>query len=182
MHAKSMVPTTQSDPGGAESACGRRPTIGTAPYENWRPPLLWTAVLVLVEPDDLLLNDATGQGSLLLLPGGPVSDGQAPMDAARHALLGAEKGLPIARHVATDKTQLRRRQVTVHIFASSLLSRREATVLRPLDARAITRIVPIDHAIPLLPPRARTRAETGLAALTTSGTANSSPTYLLTNG
>lgn len=50
------------------------------PYENWRPPILWAAVLVRVEQEHLLLNDISGRGDLVL-PGTLLTARQAPTDA-----------------------------------------------------------------------------------------------------
>lgn len=149
-------------------AHGRRAASASpGQYENWRPPIVWAAVLVLVESDHLLVNDTSGHGHLVL-PGTAVSGDQEPAQAARHALLGSTRGIPIARQVALDHTQMRRRQVTVHVFASTPLRRSEADALSALDGRAITRILPITEASPLLPQR----ASAGLAALETGGIAH----------
>jgi hypothetical protein len=168
MHA--APPTAES--GGSLSAVAtsaQHPTTDPTPYENWRPPLIWVAGLILVEPHHLLVNHTSEQGTHLL-PGSPVPDGRTPAEAALHILLGTASGLPIHRQVAIDATQLRRRLVSVHLFASHLIPRDQAKVLSALDARATIRILPFRCALSLLPPRARTRAEIGLGALQTGNT------------
>lgn len=133
-----------------------------ASYENWRPPILWAAVLVRVEPDHLVLNDTSGRGDFVL-PGAPITGRQVPVEAARRALFGSVA--PVFVPVAIDHVQMRRRQVTVHLLASLPIPRIEAAELAPGDRRATPRILPVKDALALLPSRARTRATAGLATL-----------------
>lgn len=133
-----------------------------APYENWRPAILWAAVLVRVEPDHLLLIDTSGRGDFVL-PGAPITGQQVPVEAARRALFGT--AVPVFVPVAIDHVQMRRRQVTVHLLASLPIPRNEAAELTPRNRRASPRILPLKDALALLPSRARARATACLAAL-----------------
>ncbi len=66
------------------------PEQRTAPYENWRPPVIGVSLLVPVGPDSLVVADLN---DLIVMPTGSVYDGQKSREAAHYVLHGPE-GLP----------------------------------------------------------------------------------------
>ncbi|GAA1296214.1 hypothetical protein GCM10009579_74070 [Streptomyces javensis] len=132
-----------------------------ARYENWRPPIAAVTLLVPVGTD-LLLTELCGD---LLLPSGPVRDGQTPEQAAQQVLLRSPSSLPVHRQVAVDWSQTRRRQVFTHIVATYPLTHADAAFLTYRDGRAALRALPVSHAVAALPELARARVLAGLMAL-----------------
>ncbi len=149
------------------------PTAGSAVaslYVNWRPPLVWTAVIALVEPDHLLVLDL-GNGTALL-PGGPVHEGLTPAQAAQAALSGAGSEQLALRPVLVDERQLTRRKVIVHTFITLPIPLEQADCLQPSDPRPSPLIICRRHALALLPRRARLRAQFALATQEAAETAH----------
>ncbi|WP_037908899.1 hypothetical protein [Actinacidiphila yeochonensis] len=93
-----------------------------------------------MEPDHVLLRDFGGHA--VLLPGGPVHDGQTPMEAAQETLQGPGSGHMILRPALTDQRQLARRKVIVHTFVTLPITRGRADELNPRDGRSSPLIVP----------------------------------------
>lgn len=79
---------------------------------NRRTPIAWTAVVLLVEPDHLLLRHFGG--GTVLLPGAPVLDEQTPSQATQAALRGLDSEQVALQPVLIDRRQQTRRQVNVH--------------------------------------------------------------------
>jgi hypothetical protein len=138
------------------------PGTVAVPYMNWRPPVVWTAVVAMVEPDHLLVRDVGG--GAVLLPGGPVLDGLTPVQAAQAALSGPGNGGLALRPMLIDERQLARRKVIVHTFASAPIPRPVAAELSVTDGRSVPQIISRVRALRLLPARARLRAHFALAA------------------
>jgi len=133
------------------------------PWMNWRAPLVSAAVVVLVEPDHLLLRDF-GDGAVLL-PGRPVLDGQSAEQAAQTALCGPGSAQVTLRPVLIDRRQQTRRQVDVHVLVTESIARSVADGLQPCDGRSRSLVVPRRDALEMLPARARLRAQFAMAAL-----------------
>ncbi|MFB6988607.1 hypothetical protein ACFC0C_16035 [Streptomyces sp. NPDC056178] len=122
------------------------------------------SILVPVAGDGLLLADMTGRGDLVL-PVGPVEDGETPEQAAQQVLPGTPGSLPIVRLVAVDEVQMRRRKIITHIMVTGPITREDTAFLSYRDPRAVLRALPTVRAIADLPEGARTRALIGLQAL-----------------
>jgi hypothetical protein len=131
------------------------------PYVNWRPPLVWTAVVVRVGGGHMLLRQFPK--GVVLVPGSPVLGDRTPSQAALQALRGPGSEQLILRPVLIDERQLARRKVIVHTFVSEPLSRRSARELRPADNRSNAVILPRKKALQTLPARARLRTQFALA-------------------
>ncbi|GAA1708217.1 hypothetical protein GCM10009680_56270 [Streptomyces yatensis] len=101
----------------------------------------------------------------LLVPSGPVHNGQAPEQAAQNVLLGAPGGIPVLRRVAVDWVQMRRRQIFTHVVAAKPLTRADAACLTYRDGRADLLALPTAQAAAALPALARARVLAGLKAL-----------------
>jgi hypothetical protein len=71
---------------------------------NWLPPVVRTAVVLLVEPDHLLVRDV--RGGAVLLPGGPVLDGLTPVQTAQATLRGPGSGQLTLWPMLVDERQL----------------------------------------------------------------------------
>jgi hypothetical protein len=127
---------------------------------NWRTPTAWTAVVLLVEPDHLLLRHFGG-GAVLLL-GAPVLDGQTPTQAAQAALRGPDSERVPLRPVLIDRRQQTRRQVSVHTFITKPLGPGTAALLEPTDGRSQSLLLPRRQALEQLPARARLRTQIAL--------------------
>ncbi|MEV6132107.1 hypothetical protein AB0M05_35870 [Streptomyces violaceusniger] len=101
----------------------------------------------------------------LLVPSGPVHNGQAPEQAAQNVLLGAPSGIPVHRRVAVDWVQMRRRQVFTYVVAANPLTHADAACLTYRDGRADLMVLPTAQATAALPALARARVLAGLKAL-----------------
>jgi hypothetical protein len=104
---------------------------------------------------------------MFVLPGATPENDREAERAARHAMSGVEHGLPIRRQVGIDVTQMRRRKVIVHLFATELLTHAEADLLRPLDPRAVPSVLPVSSWLTGLPERTLGRVALGLTAFQT---------------
>ncbi|MGW1496851.1 hypothetical protein [Streptomyces sp. NPDC002402] len=144
------------------------PARTTAPYENWRPPVIGVSLLVPVGPDALVVADLLGS---LMMPNGSVHDGQTPEQAARDVLRGAPDSFLLLRRVALARVQMRRRTVITHVLATAPMTREAARHLIYRDPRAEVHVLPTMRLIDDLPPRARQRVLVGLQALATGQTA-----------
>jgi hypothetical protein len=131
------------------------------PYVNWRPPLVWTAVVVRVGGGHMLLRQFP-KGAVLV-PGGPVLGDGAPSQAAPQALRGPGSEQLILRPVLIDERQLARQKVIVHTSVSKPLSQSTARELRPTDNRSTAVILPRQKGLQTLPARARLRSQFALA-------------------
>jgi hypothetical protein len=144
------------------------PERRAAPYENWRPPVVGVSLLVPVGPDSLAVADLC---DLILMPTGSVSDGQNPREAAHDVLRRAPEGLPLLRRVALTCTQMRRRKVITHIWATAPMTRQAVGHLTYRDPRANVRVLPTMRVLDGFPPPGRLRFQVALQALATGGTA-----------
>ncbi|SFF75374.1 hypothetical protein SAMN05216251_12765 [Actinacidiphila alni] len=141
-----------------------------APYVKWRPPIHWAAVLIEVGHGRIILNQHLGAPGRFILPGGPVPPHTTPAEAAADTMLSDGPGLPDLRELVIDTTQMRRRDIHVHILATTPLTEDHAAALRPSDARAHPRILSLSEALTVLHPRGRLRLEAALDALATGQT------------
>lgn len=132
------------------------------PYMNWRPPTTWTAVVLLVEPDHLLLRDVGGGG--VLLPGGPVRDGQTPLQAARSTLAGPGGSERTLLPAVVYQRQMTRRVLYLHTFISEPLPRTVADTVELADSRSRSLILQRSQAWNRLPAIARLYAQFAIAA------------------
>ncbi|MFJ5307474.1 hypothetical protein [Streptomyces sp. NPDC088350] len=107
-----------------------------------------------------------GRG-MFVLPGAAIENDREAERAASHAMSGVEYGMAIRRQVGIDVTQMRRRKVIVHLFATELLTRAEVALLRPLDPRAVPSVLPVPSCLTDLPERALGRVALGLIAFQT---------------
>lgn len=146
------------------------PSPGSAPYMNWRPPVVRAAVVVRVDPDALLLWDVGG--GVVLLPSRPVLDRQNPARAARATLGHPDDDELTLRPVLIDQRHFTRRLVVVHTFITAPLSPHAATHLEPSDGRSRPRLIDRQRALDTLPPRAFLRAQFALAAVDIEETAH----------
>jgi hypothetical protein len=137
---------------------------------NWLPPVVRTAVVLLVEPDHLLVRDVGG--GAVLLPGGPVLDGLTPVQAAQATLRGPGSGQLTLWPMLVDERQLARRKVIVHTIASAPIPCSIAARLSVTDGRSAPRIVPRELALRLLPARARVRVHFAMTAPEINDTAH----------
>ncbi|MFC9620090.1 hypothetical protein ACFTXM_08860 [Streptomyces sp. NPDC056930] len=117
-----------------------------------------------VGANGLLLADMTGCGGLVL-PVGPVEDGETTEQAAQQVLVDAPSGLPILRRVAVDEVQMRRRKIITHILATGPITREDTIFLSYRDPRVVLRALPTVRAIADLPEDSRARALISLQAL-----------------
>ncbi|GAA2340972.1 hypothetical protein SVIO_091140 [Streptomyces violaceusniger] len=101
----------------------------------------------------------------LLVPWGPIQNGQAPEQAAQNVLLGTPSGVPVFRRVAVDWVQMRRRQIFTHVVATKPLTRADTAPLTYRDGRADLCVLPTARATLALPAPARARVRAGLKAL-----------------
>ncbi|GAA1669020.1 hypothetical protein GCM10009680_05800 [Streptomyces yatensis] len=101
----------------------------------------------------------------LLVPSGPVHNGQAPEQAAQNVFQGAPNGIPVLRRIAADWVQMRRRQVFSYVVATNPLTRADAACLTYLDGRADLLVLPTAQAAAALPTLARARVLAALKAL-----------------
>ncbi|MGW7600518.1 hypothetical protein [Streptomyces antimycoticus] len=115
-----------------------------------------------VETSHLLLAELRGD---LLVPSGPVHNGQAPEQAAQNVLLGAPSGISVLRRVAVDWVQMRRRQIFTYVVATKPLTYADAACLTYRDGRADLLVLPTAQATSSLPALARARVRAGLKAL-----------------
>lgn len=153
---RTPTPTT------ANPAARQRHIRKTAPYENWRPPLVGVSVLVPLGTTCLLVAELRGD---LLVPCGPVHDGQTPEEAVQNVLLGAPSGIPVLRRVAVDWAQMRRRQISTYVVATKPLVHADAARLAYRDGRADLQMLPIAQATSALPSLAQARVLAGVKAL-----------------
>ncbi|MFM9629841.1 MULTISPECIES: hypothetical protein [Streptomyces] len=147
---------------------GVDPARRTAPYENWRPPVIGVSLLVPVGSDSLVVADLR---DLILMPTGSVHDGRKPSEAAHDVLRGAPEGLPVLRRVALACTQMRRRKVITHIWATAPMSREDVGALSYHDPRADVRVLPTMRVVDELTQSGRLRVLVALQALATGETA-----------
>ncbi|GAA2345099.1 hypothetical protein SVIO_000670 [Streptomyces violaceusniger] len=153
---RTPTPTT------AIPAARQRHVRNTAPYENWRPPLVGVSILAPVETSHILVAELRGD---LLVPSGPVHNGQPPEQAAQKVLRGVPSGVPVLRRVAVDWVQMRRRQICTYVLATKRLTHDDAARYTYCDGRADLWMLPIAQAISALPGLARARVLAGLKAL-----------------
>ncbi|MEV7198071.1 hypothetical protein AB0N81_40715 [Streptomyces sp. NPDC093510] len=137
------------------------PARKTAPYEDWRPPIIGVSVLVPVGADALVVVDLLGG---IMIPTGSVHDDQTPQQAAQDVLRGAPKGLPLRRRVALAWVQARRRKVITHVLATEPMTREDIGQLLYIDPRADVRVLPTMRVIDELPTPGRLRVLVGLQA------------------
>ncbi|MET7474681.1 hypothetical protein ABZT17_10035 [Streptomyces sp. NPDC005648] len=130
--------------------------------------MIGVSLLVPVGPDSLVVADLR---ELILIPTGPVYDGQQPREAAHSVLRGAKEGLPLLRRVALTCTRMRRRKVITHVWATEPMTREAVGHLEYRDPRANVRVLPTMRVLDDLPPQGRLRFLVALQALATSGTA-----------
>ncbi|MBO3681719.1 hypothetical protein [Streptomyces sp. NEAU-YJ-81] len=115
-----------------------------------------------VETTHLLVAELRGD---LLVPCGPVHNGQAPERAASKVLLGAPRGILVLRQVAVDWVQMRRRQIITYVVATKPLTHADAARLTYRDGRADLWMLPIAQVTSALPTLAQARVLAGLKAL-----------------
>jgi len=136
------------------------PSNAKGSYGNWRPPLVGVSLFVPVGGDALLVAETTGG---VVLPVGGVRDGQTPEQAAREVLTGGE--LPFLREVLTERIQMRRRTVIVHVLAATVVPQEAVLRFEYRDARGTLLVLPVADAISRMPPRARLRPRLAMLTL-----------------
>ncbi|MFD0416870.1 hypothetical protein [Streptomyces sp. NPDC127108] len=139
----------------------------TAPYENWRPPIIGVSLLIPIGTDALVVADLLGS---IMLPTGPVHDYQTPEQAALNVLHGPEDGCPLLRRAALAWVQMRRRKVITHVLATAPMTKSDAGQLTYHDPRAVVRVLPTLRIVDDLPEPGRLRVLVGLQALATGET------------
>lgn len=130
-----------------------------------RQPMVAVAVVVTAAPDLLLVTDPNNRG-YIELPGSLTHRHETPEAAAERVVrdrLGLT--LPAGRLVGLDRVVRPNRSVITHIFATGPLTRRQISTVNLRNTRDTVRILSTVNALPLLPPRSRARADSGLKAL-----------------
>ncbi|WP_371792271.1 hypothetical protein OG285_25085 [Streptomyces sp. NBC_01471] len=126
------------------------------------------SLLVPVGADALVVADLLGG---VMMPSGPVHEGQTPEQAAHQILRGAPGGLPALRRVALAWVQTRRRKIITYVLATASIPRETVGRLNYRDPRAVIRVLPTVRVIDDLHEHGRLRILVGLQALATGETA-----------